>query len=535
LWSPDVAAPVLLLAGPFWGMIRYHSYGLWRPESLAVTTVLLLLGLACGLLLLRTRSTLLRVPLIAALILIGFDLEFNLDGRLKLAALAILALTWILRTHVTRIATVMAAAYLAFSLLFGSHESGGQIRTADSVTAPADLPPLFHLILDEHIGIAGIPIDIEGGPQLKDRLEDFYVGHGFRLFTRAYSHYYLTADAVPNALNLVHRDSGQAWMGTVPGPLLENAYFDRLRRAGYEIRVYQQRFVDVCSAPAIPVAYCNTIPSNSLRYLTALDMGWPARARFLATYWVSNASYGYRRLWTTYNGRLQPFLAARGVRVPSWGWADSRLGPAGALGLLGRMRQDVAEAPSLRGTAVFSHLLIPHGPYLVDAACEAHRRRSERLDRMAETTAVSAERRRVHYRYYMAQVQCLTQQLDRLLGAIAARYGDDAIVIVQGDHGSRLATVDPTSATPEMLTAEVVADYYSTLVAIREPGTAAGIDSTVVAVEAVLDQFSGNGFTGANPPADTLPFVFRGSKPGDEKALLLRTPLPPFWNRSRGP
>ena len=48
------------------------------------------------------------------------------------------------------------------------------------------LPPVVHILLDEHIGIEGLGGDA-AADAMKERLRSFYVNNGFRLFGGAYS------------------------------------------------------------------------------------------------------------------------------------------------------------------------------------------------------------------------------------------------------------------------------------------------------------------------------------------------------------
>jgi len=102
-----------------------------------------------------------------------------------------------LSKHIATILSVVFAVLLASTIAVPpvpvqtAFESGQPSDAEQSAPRP-DLPPVPHLVLDGHIGIDGLPVDIEGGQELKQRIEAFYLKHGFRPFGRAFSKYMLT-------------------------------------------------------------------------------------------------------------------------------------------------------------------------------------------------------------------------------------------------------------------------------------------------------------------------------------------------------
>ena len=56
--------------------------------------------------------------------------------------------------------------------------------------------------------------------------------------------------------------------------------------------------------------------------------------------------------------------------------------------------------------------------------------------------------------------------IDQLLAAVPAGLRQDAVVIVHGDHGSRIARNDPTAVERTLFSAADYADLYSTLFAV---------------------------------------------------------------------
>jgi hypothetical protein len=154
-----------------------------------------------------------------------------------------------------------------------------------------------------------------------------------------------------------------------------------------------------------------------------------------------------------------------------------------------RLAQDLRA--SADGDAYFAHLMIPHYPYALDAACrvrpqiedwlyalpvfpeEGKNWKHERLLHHLESS------RALRYRSYFEQIRCQQTLLDRLLAALTqADLEAQPIVIVHGDHGSRIVRRPILNWDDAKLPAEDFGDAYSTLFAVRcagyEPGATRG-------------------------------------------------------------
>jgi hypothetical protein len=533
----EVLASILLLVVPFLTFLHFHAYSILRPSVLAVVLGLAAIGAAVGWCMHRTRSTLLRVLIMATLLAVSVDLVSNTSGNHWVKALVFLGATWILRNQVARIASAMAIAFGIATLAFGTQAAEenrremkpGEIRQTDTVVRDGAPPPLLHLVADEHMGIQGIPSDIEEGAELKQEMIRFYVEHGFRLYTRAYSRYYSTADALPNDLNFAESRLKQGWVGgssaSFPASLGRNEYFERLVQQGYDLRVYQPTYLDFCATQAAQAPFCFTMPNNSLSHLPALDLNEWSNARFIASFWITNRSSLYLRIWGFYNQRLRPALAARNIPALRWNWTKSNLQVVGALRLLKVLSRDVQSARPLRGTAFFAHVLLPHVPYLLDERCVPDSKVDLRSPGWLSAQKVTPEQRRTLYQLYLRQLRCWNSQLEHLLGVMASRGAKDAVVIVQGDHGSRIGTMP---APGESMTGEQMADYFSTLFAIRGPGVVPGVDTAVVSVKDLLDRFSAAEFKNVAVPSHPDPYVFLVAG-----SVLRPVPAPEFWIQAR--
>ncbi len=121
---------------------------------------------------------------------------------------------------------------------------------------------MIHLVLDEHIGIEGIPLDIEGGIELKDLLMEFYEHWGFRLYGRAYSKYLMTYDSMTKSTQWTdipgwcEPGSVTYQQGKISWKPVQNDYFSRFSDAGYRIHVYQTEYLDFCQGFEGKIEHC---------------------------------------------------------------------------------------------------------------------------------------------------------------------------------------------------------------------------------------------------------------------------------------
>ena len=193
MWT-HAAAATLLIAAPLVAFLATNQYPLVRPE----VGILLAACAAAGVLLGFATA---RRPVAAALLFgaglaLAVDLTFGL-GHSTLAlvatALTCLVVSAILRRHIALVVGAVSFAFLAATILAPSTVPGpGAGAGPGARTQPADakhLPVLLHLILDEHIGIDGLPKEFAESADMERSLTDAYLKQGFRVYPGAYSEY----------------------------------------------------------------------------------------------------------------------------------------------------------------------------------------------------------------------------------------------------------------------------------------------------------------------------------------------------------
>lgn len=330
------------------------------------------------------------------------------------------------------------------------------------------LQHVVYLILDEHIGIDGMPPDLPGTASIQTRVKTLYEKYGFTLYPRAYSSYSFTEDAIPNLLNNTYRSEQNAYLGeeeSTARELSENALFSHFTKANYDIHVYQTNFMDFC-VPHFSIERCDTYDRSLLALraypFSLLDRLWVVGSHFIATTAI------YKKLDSTTKDR---------------NWIKGRTGPLEVIPtLFSTLERDIRDAD--HDTLFFAHILMPHFPYVYDQNCRPQpvskwENRADYRNARAPNSRESYERK---YALYYEQMHCLTTLLDTFFASLNAMDPEHNMqIVVHGDHGSRITEhADPYFDFKDDLTDRDMLNSYSTLLAIRLPGDEQGSVDRVV-------------------------------------------------------
>ena len=495
-------APFLLLFTPFASYLHYNQLGITSPEVILAVLVIAALSLLLGAV--SVVSPVFAVTILAALVVFFIDIQAREPGlkRLGLTFFALCAVFWVLRRHAARIVSLMMATMLAISFLQSRPAAIASNRTPERAVPAvpagrADRPLIVHLLLDEYIGPEGVPSDLapEG---FKQQFQSFYVDRGFRLFGKAYSEYPKTTWAVPELLNLspAHYEPNLITSGRTAGTyqLRRNAYFERLSSLGYDIKVHQPDYLDLC--PENLAASCRTHPTRSLDMLPRLNVPVTAKLSIIGGAFLGQSeaySRGKEKYQTT---RLR--MVRANIPLPPWNWEQGVPVPVGTMPMFDAVAEDLSKAGP--GTFVFAHFLLPHYPYVYDANCE-QRVESQWLTRSDYDRANVPggimnvpDGRADRYRVYFQQLHCAQKKIDGLIASIPPSLRQDAIIIVQGDHGSRISLVDPTTKADVKPAASDYADAFSTLFAVRSSSIERGYDERVTPITCILRSLAQSDF-----------------------------------------
>jgi hypothetical protein len=524
-------APFLVLAAPYTAYLQFHRYGILQPESLLILAlfagVALVLGAAAS------RSYLAQTAILAALLTFFADIQAP-DLGLKVLGLAFMAIAgvlWVLRRHASPLVAAGMATMCAVALVPKSSAA------SHPATPPGNpgLPLVVHVVLDEHLGVAGLPPELAPA-EVRGEFERFFVGRGFRLFGAAYSEFPETKWSLPHLFNLAageyRSDLVQPGAAEDSYRMTRNEYFARMRKAGYAIRVYQPDYLDVC-AGVVAGSACETYRARTLEGIQRVDAPASSKVRVVGGSYLYRSEV-YRRVRDAYrNARLRLPSA---WRPPSWNWERGSTAPVGSKPMFDVVAADLASAG--RGDMVFAHFLMPHYPYIYDAACRPRpiggwlQRSSEVRADLEAGTMNTPETRAERYRLYFEQLACTRDRLARLLDAIPEALRHDAVVMVHGDHGSRITLTDPVATAERRLRASDYADNYSTLFAVRAPAIGGAYEPRPLAISCLLVALVESDFRSADA---TRPCAADGQVFLRDDGAPRPRPLRPFWESAPAP
>jgi hypothetical protein len=430
----------------------------------------------------------------------------------------------------TLVVTVFLCVFVISTVLRNEFENeAGPALAMPHMDAMTNGPPRFiHLILDEHLGIEGIPDDTDYARELKHKIKQFYERYGFELYGGAYSHYFQTVDSIPNLVNFSAESGNKVFLTgeRAPFALQQNRYFQFLKRMGYRIHVIHADYVDFCSSPDAQPESCTKFRWFTLSNVAKLDFPTLTKTTTVLASFASSYTR-YQGMLDLYKQRVRPFLLSRGVVGPvinpqSLG-TGRRFHPI-SVNAMAAMHTVSARIQQLTpGHMLFVHLLLPHSPYVYREDCSM-RAISESMDNTEHVPLElrTPEDRRVRFDQYLRQVECLYVRLDELFRTMqSSGVLSDSIVLVHGDHGGRLGLRLLTSKEQGELTPADYADGLSTLFAAKVPGKPGGYDPSLHAINELFVQTLRNA-VGKTPPLSTQrgePFAYLDN--GHRKQLLL--------------
>jgi len=488
-----VVSSAAIIMASYLNFLRFNEYPFLTPEVLIVAAGILLLTASISLLY-QSQKALGRAILEG--LLIFFVLDQNTAGILysTLAGATIIAIVlWRKKSTLPFLGT---AAFL--TLLISIAGIGSVSQSAPDKMAIKELkmgrpdsekpPALLHVIFDEHSGIEGFPADNNHSRLMKKDLQEFYQKRNFRLFGRAYSEHLHTVNSIPQILNFgALQNSGPTRMEG--GQVKRNAYFSYLQKRGYDIKVLQSDYLDYCSYAK--VVDCETYGNASLSMLSQTPISIGQRAQLIVVRFFT-LSQNFKNIGYIY------LLAGRklkkwGVNLPSLGLkSEGRVSSLNAFIATDGFRKKLEKAKA--GEAFFAHLLLPHYPYVLTSGCNVKPVSNWRLRRSAEALHLKQNA-------YFEQIKCITHKLDSFILALERSPAkEDFVIIVHGDHGSRITTLDPIVENVGAFNDKDMLAGFSTLFAVRATGVKVGYVNQAAPVSALLKNFSEQGFLKAPAP-----------------------------------
>ncbi len=469
-----------LLFGSYY--LHSHSYFMLRPEALLFFALIFLSLLAVFHVL---RSLKCRWLFDSLLLILAADLSFGIfhatyiffknvgggkpAGYLSIAALffLLIGIGGLIRNKIRSIAGVLLLTTLVSTVVTYPFTSKPFIKIVKNATPTEALrkPNVFFIILDEHIGLEGIPSVSEKARRLKKSLMERYAQDGFRLFSRAYSNSGLTGNSIPGILNsrIISNRKGEFENGV----LRHNRLLEKLQAEGYRLFIYQSNFMDFTHSANVVVEKSMTYDIYSMGLLQAAPIPILNKTLILTSNFVE---------WYHSQSLKEIFYTLLKHR-----W--SLLSPFAVEPVVHEMEKDLLSHPE--GTVFFAHLLAPHFPYIYGddgRIINPFLWETDDCFGCPKEVRNTPELREKKYVLYLNQVEWLQKTLQPLL----RQHGT---FVILSDHGSRISLNAMHGDTADRLTTQDYVDTYSAFVAVKKNG-AGIVDKQQTVLRIVAEIFS---------------------------------------------
>ncbi len=423
----------VLIAVPLCRLLIQHEYGFLYAEVF-VLGLLALLPCVAGALI--ARKPIYFYAIVLFLIVIqsshSVQVEFFPNVRVRWIILGLMVLTSAIMILMRKRFFPVLLIYLGGMLLADTVQAlavpvQALITHERPTKALGKFQHVVYIIFDELIGLKGFPCDVEGSLKARSDLQQVLLKNNFRVYPFAFSNYRSTRDSIPSILNNHLLKSTGEYLGEnaqISG-LKKNSLFQQFLNRGYAVRVYQSDLINF-AGPGFASVAVRTYKANNLAAMHSIHMDWIQRLRQILTIYLQTDTL----CWSTYQAlvpaRFHPTRYHMGPLAMGDVWPSAILA-------------DIKAAQ--QNTLFFAHLLTPHYPYVYrpDGTVRG-------LDEWFHDDNLFFYRES-EYKYwywnYMEQVEFLARQLDAFFHELrAAGIYDSTLVVIHGDHGSRLRLLD---------------------------------------------------------------------------------------------
>lgn len=508
--------------------LRYNGVSLHAPESLLTYLFLTIIGLLIALLMIWGGNLAQVLSGSFFIILFAFyqtddlpKLPFGLRYiSIGLPSVALLSFAlYSLRKNLEQFLFIVFGVLWLGAFFQVTPPASKIIHQETDLQADTSLPPYIHIILDEHVGIEGIPNYADQGEKFRTELKNKYIDQGFRVFGRAYSRYFRTKDSTTSFLNF--KPNSEPYKSRfVNGMIRPNGLFDKLTEQGYIINIFQTS----------TVPYCDKEGGYKLGKCISYRIDMIHTANGPVT--ILSGLLAKMKLLNRFNEITKAFALPELVIPGS--------APFTTVGAFNKNIDFLSEGK--KGNAYFIHLLLPHFHWFFDEQCSYRIKEWEFLKRNETSNikssplwfrkdSISAGENYSSdqigaYRGYLKQVKCTHKVLDNFLEKINSNpETKDSTIIIHGDHGSRITPFYPFIESADQLTNEDYIQSYSTFFTVRSPNHTNEYDRRPLA----LDELMKTIILGIEPLSETdeQKFVYLTDP---ERQMYKEYPLPPFAN-----
>ena len=465
---------VLLFTYPLFSFLWRRDYPVFSLEVMWLLGIVFVTALCVGLLCSRVSPAIANLVTALALFLV-FVLQLNpsLSG-LVAGLIAIGGVLLVFKQRLRRVGVYILAAILLGAWLDSRLEPHLDRPVENAGKVDQSLAPVVHILLDGFIGLAGLP-DYPASKIIRKKMLTFFEANDFELYTHAYSRFARTGESVYSAMNFGHTFDLSFGLQKLSGEqhvLQENAVFSVMESLGYRLNIYQTGHIDMCRSNPTSLDRCWQHDQPNIR--SVLNTG-DVRVRF------------YALLKTLLS---QSRVAARLIKNAEW---NTRLEVANYdPALFDVLSKELDARPG--GNYFYAHALIPHGPYIYQPGCTVSYDHTSLLTsaRTMGEPPLQGDIYEVRTGLYFGQLDCALDTLQSLFTEMKGRGTyDDAVIILHGDHGSRISPYAYLSEHRQDLSA---ADYragFSTLFAVKYPGSRFALRETPLPLARLLEIYMG--------------------------------------------
>ena len=478
------------MLAPFSAFLLDQKYSILSPESIIVLIGFMLMSFV--LFYKADEKEYLRRCLTYSIIYMIFvSSAFKFPAALE--ALLVFCFLWIVRSHLT---TIVATIYITVSVSGALLSVVPQLSQSPKNTEPVNenLPNIIHLYIDEHIGPEGVSTSVIGGKALANDIKKMYLNNGFQLYGNAHSNYFMSTLSSSSFFNF---DSSPDFVvanveeintnGKLQFRLKNNAYFQKMEDRGYRTNIYNSDYLSYCRQSS---DICQQYLIDGLNEETLSAIPIIERSNILRTRFFMHKFF-FRIAQITYSSIAQ----LNRHYVSNTGYHP--IGAMSAFSMLDKIADDVKASPG--GNLFFAHLLYAHHPHIWDSSCTLKEVKDWTIPSDFRTGAekqswtTGQEMYETLQTNYYEQLGCALKMTDIFFDKLRANNSfDNSIIIIHGDHGSRISRVRSIQhpGYPKMDAADL-RNNYSTLYAIKRPGQTGSYNKSVRSIASLLADFAG--------------------------------------------
>ena len=342
---------------------------------------------------------------------------------------------------------------------------------------------LVHIVFDAHGSLGSDRGDSDQIARIKQSARESLLSRGFVLGTHAFSRYFQTHDSIPNTINFTMSREHKKLLDDDDN-LTELKLFERMSAHGYEGFVFQTTWIDFCKARNVRYRACRTYKGESVVAMISRIPGMAGRLRISFTLYAVGFPL-VNKVLAFYTRILAPRLPGM---LPTFRPPGQPLSLM-AFDIFDDLETSVIENAGKKGF-YFAHVLMPHSPYSVDSSCSLRQpigfwTSSTDPEAMKQGFENTIESRRNALEGYYQQVSCLYVLIDRMLGSWqAAGLLDDLVIVMHGDHGSRVSLKWPKSSDqPSPSSSQNDRDNFQAHFAYRMAGSTGQLDQREVGLQ----------------------------------------------------